>query len=587
MDHDDKLKFRKYLVVLFFVSFLSVIGIGVIIPFINILIQPELTMKYNYWKQWNYTTLVFMFSTLMILAFLIKNISSFFMLKYQFGFLFEFMSKIQIKLFNKYLSHPYEYHINRSTPELIKNINNETSILSLYVVAPFGNFLTEVISSLFILFFLLIINFLFTSLVIFFLGTSIILLMKITKTKAAYYSKLRSVALSEMTNSVISGLEGIKELKIYHKELYFFDDFVKNADSLSKSSAFQLVFQQSPRMMIEFLGLSVIMGLMCVYIFNGAKSNELFVLLGVFGVAAAQLLPSINRLTQALTQIKYGMLSLEVIYKELHQMDKQKYKKLSLEHNKYIIPFNKKIELKNLSHIYQDGTVALKDICLTIPKGYKIALVGKSGSGKTSLADCLLGLYDFKHGEILVDDKLIQSIEDSYAFQKLFGYIPQFITLYNKTLAENIAFGIASKEIDYNRIWECLEKAKLDDFVHQLPYKENTIIGEKGMKLSGGQRQRIGIARALYQQPTVLIMDEATSALDNITEKEIMQVFDQLNDITIVTIAHRLSTIKEYNLIYVLESGKIIDSGDFYHLMHNCSFFREMVLSGDNPKNRW
>ena len=577
MDAKDKKAFWRYVLVLFLGSVFAVLGIGAVIPFINVLIQPERVMSYQIFNGWGYSNVIILLTVMLIVAFAIKNLVALWLLNYQSKFLFGLMAKIQGKLFTGYMAQPYEYHLNRSTPDLIKNVNNETIMLSNYVVAPFGTFLTEILSSIFVLIILLWINPVFTVLVAIFLTIGIVFFMRLIKVKIEHYSNVRSDAWSSMTENVLAGLSGIKESKLYHCEKMFLDAFKQDAAQLKSSSACQQTLQQAPRMLIEFIGLTVVMCVLCGFVLAGNSPQSMFVLLGVFGVAAAQLLPSLNRLTQAMVQIKYGMPALEGVYNELHQVKSTDLLLLEQKKNVNTLSFRDSLELKGLYYSYADGTQAIKGISLNIPKNKKIAFVGESGAGKTTLVDLLMGLYEPIKGSIELDDVVIKDDDQKLAFQKLFAYIPQSIVLYDKTIKENIAFGIDADKIDNQRIHECLHAAQLSEFVNQLDKKEYTFIGESGVRLSGGQRQRIGIARALYHNPQILVMDEATSALDNNTEREVTNVLSKLTNLTIITIAHRLSTIQDYDVIFVMQNGRVVSSGKYNELLESCNVFLKIA----------
>ena len=299
-------------------------------------------------------------------------------------------------------------------------------------------------------------------------------------------------------------------------------------------------------------------------------------LISVFGATSVQFLPSMNRLTQALSQISYNQVSLDKIYCELKENKSEVLNSMNLSANN-LISYNKEIELKDITYSYGAKKV-LNKVNIKVPKGKKIALVGPSGSGKTTLIDIILGILEPLEGQITVDGKKITN-NNLKSWQEYFGYIPQIIYLYDRSLRENIAFGLKKEEINEQRVWESIEQASLREFVEEeCTNGLDTIVGENGIRLSGGQRQRIGIARALYLQPKILILDEATAALDNQTEKEIIQSLKKLaDDVTIIAIAHRLSTIKNYDVIYMLENGKITGAGNYHNLQINSDSFKKMA----------
>jgi ABC-type multidrug transport system fused ATPase/permease subunit len=238
----------------------------------------------------------------------------------------------------------------------------------------------------------------------------------------------------------------------------------------------------------------------------------------------------------------------------------------------------KHIKLCNISFSYPNTSeIVLKNINLTIPAKSNIGLVGSSGSGKTTIIDLILGLLDAQKGTLEIDGQVIK--ENRRAWQNSIGYVPQQIYLSDDSIAANIAFGVPSKDINYEYVKRAAKIANLHDFVlNNLTSGYQTSIGERGVRLSGGQRQRIGIARALYFNPQVLILDEATSALDNLTENAVMEAVKNLTkDITVIMIAHRLSTVKECDTIFFLEKGEIKGHGDFKTLIKTNKNFRDMA----------
>ena len=237
------------------------------------------------------------------------------------------------------------------------------------------------------------------------------------------------------------------------------------------------------------------------------------------------------------------------------------------------------IELNDVSFNYfGSDQLVVQGINLSIPVGSRIAFVGKTGSGKTTLAHLLLGLYTPTQGELLLDGVPVTD-EEMPAWQANCAFVPQNIRLLDASVRENVAFCEQPDAIDDEEVWAALEAAQFSEFVAQMPYGLFTMCGENGMKLSGGQRQRLSLARAFYRRAKLMVLDEATSALDNKTEHDVMQALDLIGRrCTMVVIAHRLSTVKKCDRIYEVDQGRIIASGDFETLTRISPSFREMTM---------
>ncbi|ACD30954.1 ABC transporter ATP-binding protein [Francisella tularensis] len=549
LDTTQKKRFFLYLVLLFLGSTSSMLGVGAVIPFVNALINPKYFDNIVILRSFSNFQIILISIVLLILAFWIKNIIGVILFWFQTKFLNSIVLDIQKKLFRLYILMDYESHLTRSTPTLIRNINSETNQLSSGIINPLGILMTDLFSCVFIVALLLYINFLFSFFTLLILGVSLFIFMLKIKGILDKYGKQRAEAWKSMTQTTMNGLSGIKEIKLYNKEKVFMSEFDEKAAMLNRSMQFNQIFQILPRFFIEAIAITFVLVTLLVLIVFSESINSIFILLSVFGVAATQLLPALNRIMQAITNIKYSIPALKVIYEELSKY--QNYSDSIENSHQLDISFEKNIRLENISYSYPDGTQALKNISLTIEKGKKTAFIGPSGSGKSTLVDLLMGFYMAQSGSIHIDDK---QINNTWIVQRLFAYIPQQIILYDTSIKQNIAFGEPKTLIDEAKVWKCLKIAQLDDFVSKLNKGLDTFVGENGVRLSGGQRQRLGIARALYQNPQILVMDEATSALDNEIEKEVTNVIKELKDITIITIAHRLSTIEGYDMVYSLNN---------------------------------
>jgi HlyD family secretion protein len=250
----------------------------------------------------------------------------------------------------------------------------------------------------------------------------------------------------------------------------------------------------------------------------------------------------------------------------------------SQTHDEKKLNFSKSLVLSNITFKYpKKEKSAIENISMSILPNQLIGFVGESGSGKSTLADLIIGLITQNSGEILIDGVNLGSA-NLRTWQNGIGYVPQSIFLADASIAENIAFGVKLEDIDFQQINKVIKLSNLDDTVSKLTNGVNTIIGEQGVQLSGGQRQRIAIARALYQDPNILVFDEATSALDGLTEKSIMQSIKALSKTkTIILIAHRLNTVKDCNQIFLFNNGKLVDSGSYEELKNSNSEFHKMI----------
>ena len=231
-----------------------------------------------------------------------------------------------------------------------------------------------------------------------------------------------------------------------------------------------------------------------------------------------------------------------------------------------------KITFDNVFFTHEDSNVKiLQNISLEIRQGQKIGFIGKSGAGKSTLIDLILGLIKPTKGKILIDDSNLDY--NLKGWQKQIGYVPQDIYLLDDTIRNNIAFGLNTNDINQEAILKCIELSRLKDYVSSLEKKENTVIGNRGIRVSGGQKQRIGIARALYHNPRILILDEATSSLDTINERKIMEeIYNTAENITLIIITHRHKSVSNCDKVYLLDNGKIIDEGKYADLKNRHSF---------------
>jgi ABC-type multidrug transport system fused ATPase/permease subunit len=301
-----------------------------------------------------------------------------------------------------------------------------------------------------------------------------------------------------------------------------------------------------------------LLGYILVLIVSGADVSGMVSLFAAFGIAAMRLLPAASRINNQMTSMAFNEpfffnVSDNLIEETSDENTDISYAVVAKEK----LPVTRDVRLDHITYHYPNSDkLIFDDASVTFPIGKSIGIVGASGAGKTTVIDILLGLLNLQGGRVLADDVDIKTHYREWLANV--GYIPQMIFLLDADIRKNVAFGIPDEEIDEEKLWHALKEAQLDEFIKTLPEGVNTGIGERGIRLSGGQRQRIGIARALYNDPEVLILDEATSALDNDTEAAIMESVNRLHGKkTLIIIAHRLQTIEKCDMVYRVEDGKI------------------------------
>jgi ABC-type multidrug transport system fused ATPase/permease subunit len=567
-------------------SLLEAFGIGMIGPFLGVASNPEviqqiqiLNWMYAQTDLQSYQSFVPLLGSAIAVVFLLKTLIYFLSKVYIYRFSFDQKGKLCCKLLNTYLSVPYTFHLNRNTSSLINNVVVETERFGSSLLA-----LLETVSSLIVIFFLLALLFQ-TSATLLILITLIIfplifLFLKLSKVFGEW-GKGASEAQKEIIRIINHSLGGIKEVRVVGCELHFSEQMDQQVHLLEKFKVLYHVSLLVPRISIETCIVLAIVFFTSIYSLNQSGDGVVAVL-GVFAVASIRLVPTVSQFLAGIGKLRGDSYAIHMLYLDLKALDqerelqkqdillslasKPKISKINLIEKKYnfhAASFLSQIDLKSLKYSYPGiATPAIDDVSLIIRKGESIALIGKSGAGKTTLVDIILGLLQPDQGDICVDN--ISIYQNLRAWQNLIGYIPQSIFLIDDTVEKNIAFGVPDALIDADRLRKAVQAAQLSELVAQLPNGIKTSVGERGIRLSGGQRQRIGIARALYHEREILVLDEATSALDNETENLVTESIKSLSgEKTMIIIAHRLSTVKHCNRIYSMDKGRIVKHGSY------------------------
>ncbi|MEJ8801776.1 ABC transporter ATP-binding protein [Pontibacter sp. H249] len=544
---------------LLFNSFLDIVGLAAILPVIMILLQDEVvenSRAFNWvFNFFGFTseTIFLVVLALSILAFIVaKNITSLWIFKKQASFSYNLYRRFSAQLFTIYQNKGLLFFKKNNPNYITRNINSVPLEFTSGIILNTFTLINEAIIILVILTTILIYDpFVVAMLLIFILPVFSLFYKAVKNRSQAIQTELNEIAPMQGMN-LFQSVYGYVDVKMNNSEAYFLENHKKLLNRSSQLRVLSSVLQHAPTKVIE-TGMMAAIILVALYgVLYVQDKSHITGLLSVFALAAYRILPSINRCMIALIGIKGYQYTFSVL-DDVKQHKKQADKKATEKVN-----FNLHIRLAKVSFSYQDGHRVLDDIDLTIRKNSTIGLIGKSGSGKSTLVSLLLGFYKPTAGEIWIDDTQLKG-SNIVNWRSKIGYVQQEVYILDASLAENIAFGIPKENIDAVNLERAIDLASLTDVVAQLPNGVTTKIGDRGSLLSGGQRQRVGIARALYQGASILIMDEATSALDSATENEINEAVARLadNDMTIIIIAHRLTTLHRCDSIIELESGRI------------------------------
>jgi ABC-type multidrug transport system fused ATPase/permease subunit len=554
---------RKSLVGISLGMFMSMVletfSIGLIVPVLTILSDPSILIG-NDWVASHFPRLVdldekrFIIYGLscLVLVYVVKTAFLIFFYWKQNAFSFSLCVNLSKELYIGYLRSPWTFHIKNNSAYLLRNIASEVNIFIGNIVINGLKFITEMLVLLGIGLLLVAIEPVGSVIVILIFGSIGYFYQKLTRAKVTYWGEQRVAHEGKKILQLQQGLGCVKEIKLLGREQNFLDLFTPHNQKSANSLRYKLFLQQQPKLFLEVIAVAGMTLLVIILLLRGQALDRLLPVIGLFAAAVFRLMPSVNRIIDALQNIHYGQPSVQILKSQLEFV-----RKLDKSIGGEALSFQNKIEFRDASFSYPDSDKRiLESIHLEIGRGEVVGLIGSSGSGKTTLVDLLLGLLSPVHGKILVDDVDIDS--NLAGWQKNLGYVQQSISLLDDSLLNNIAFGLAGNEIDSGLIDKAVKDAQLEDLIASMPEGLNTNIGERGVKLSGGQRQRLGIARALYRNPKVLVLDEATSALDTETEKLIMDAIYGLGrDKTIIIIAHRLSTVKNCDKVFRLEMGKL------------------------------
>ena len=584
LDNKEKRFFYYLSSAFFFVAIIETFGVVLIIPFIEIASNPEI-INSNY--QLNLINDFFQFSnTNSFILFL--GISYFFYLIFsqafkavimylQLRYTFSLESSISKRLLESYLRQTYSWFLDKHSGDMGKGILSEVAETIHYSLTPLLGMISQLFLTTLLIILIVLVNPLVALITLLFLLVLNLLIFNKVKNWIKLIGINKVKHNQRRYKTVVEAFGAIKEIKLSGIEKIYSNKFSSAANDFSTANSNVQIVSILPKYLLEALSFGFLILFILYNLSLGNNLTEVLPILSMFAFAALRLIPAFQQIFSSLNKINFSTKGLDDI---LYRLNENKDLKISKKTNNSL-QIKNKIEINNLNFVYPNSNrIALNKINLSIQSGKKIGIVGSTGSGKTTLIDILLGLLKPTNGEISLDGNKISKL-GLREWQNSIGYVPQNIFLSDKTIAENIAFGLSLEELDIERVKEVCKIASLHNFItEELEQNYFTEVGERGIRLSGGQRQRIGIARALYNNPSLLVLDEATSALDNLTEKVIIEsIANHSKNITTIIIAHRLNTIKNCDCIYYLDKGEIKSYGTYEELILKSKEFKKLTTS--------
>lgn len=584
LDRRSKLEFGLLLLPMFFVAVLEMVSLGMVLPVIQIvlfggeggafarLIAPVFPEGGDPAARSVAVSVAF------CVLFAAKSLLLFGMIFLINRTVYRKVTQFSAELFNLYLRRPLRFHLDRNSAEIIRNLMSGAS-LTFEAIRHVLLIVLEALLMVSAIVLLFLVDPRITLILAAALGTIAVVFYLFLSPIFRHWGARQQALEGDMIKWIVQAFSSIRDIKMFNSYGFLDRGIREIVAQRARYQTFSVSTMHVPRLVLEtvvVIGFMLFVGLLSA---SDTPRDQIVGTLGVFGMAAIRILPSLNRILSSGAELRQRSAYIDTLYNDW--MDGHTDSERGDERIHQNMPgLSNRIELTDVRFAYaEDSEPALKGINLSIRKGQSVGFVGPSGGGKSTLVDIVLGLLPPDSGNVLVDDTDISN--DLPGWRGRIGFVPQQIYLLDDTIRRNIAFGLQDSEIDDVKVTDAVRLAYLEDVIAALPDGLDTVIGEQGTRMSGGQRQRVAIARALYRDPDILIFDEATSALDTVSESEITRAIETLSrDRTVLIIAHRLSTIETCDVIAFLQDGKIVDLGTFDELRARNADFAHLATAG-------
>ena len=566
----------SHVLLAFIGSLAEAIGIGAVFPFISVLTDPDaihdgsvLGMLYGYSGAQGIEHFVLLGSLILLLIYTCKNLYLAGLYFLQARFIYGIEARLCTELLGAYIRAPYTARLTDSTSERIRLVTSEVSRTTGGVMLPLMNLITEGIVVISIAVLLLYLQPLATAVALIALVLVVFLFQKLFRHRLTEFRDLVASSHSRMFKSVSQSLSALKEIKVLGREDYFTSGFQKDTLTYTRATGNFTILNQLPRLLVETLAIFMLLIIVIVWIRTEKSAGQIVPTITLFGLAAVRVMPSATRIISAINRIRFCVPAIYAVASGLDLAKRNNTAHLPLAATSEKLGQIISLELKGVSYRYPGShDFALRNINLRITHGEFVVIAGQSGSGKTTLVDLLLGLLDPQEGEICVNGKKVRSLANKG--HGIIGLVPQHCFLLDDNVRRNVAFGVPDDVIDDARVWRALSLASLDTKISANPDFLDMQVGEHGEALSGGERQRLNIARALYNDPSILVFDEATSSLDAATEAAVVSSLQSLAGLTtILLVTHRLSAVAGCKRVVLMQDGQIAGDDAFLDLVKN------------------
>jgi len=557
-------------------------GVASIAPFMAVLMDPEgaregrvLGQLYTFLDLSSDREFVLTVGACVMVLILVSNLLTAVVIWLASRFVYGQQHSIAQRLLGYYLSINYEDFLRRNTSDLVKTLFLTNNQVVAGILMPAVQALGRMIVAVMIVVLLAILD----PVLSLSMGAVVICVYFLIYSSARRYLHRIGLSLTDADRDrskiATEALSGFREVRMFGAEDEYRRRFAKPSGLYARAQTAGEMIAMLPRNALEIIAFSCLIGV-TIYLFEKNENNapQALPLVALYGFAAYRLMGAVQVIFNSLARVRFNWPALEILADEI-RLTFDEVGRTNLSPDLPMIIENA-LEVKDLRFSYLPGKPALFGVSTTIPIGCTVGIVGPSGSGKSTFIDLLLGFLEPDEGSILIDG-IDLNAGNVREWRDKIGYVAQSNYLLDGTIAENIAFGVPPEAIDMDAVRRAGRLAHIDDYVASIEMGYETVVGERGARLSGGQRQRIAIARALYRDPSIIVLDEATNALDNVTEAHVLEAMHNLRSSkTLVVIAHRIMTIKDCDFILVFTEGRIVGCGTYEELLAGCGPFREL-----------